>query len=125
MKPYSERLAEAKGVHQKGLDRVASTPMPILQKYPPGTFVWIAKDLGEGMSHFQNNRPAKVQYTYAHAYEWDDSPRAAKQYSLLVRYDDGSWSSIAWYYESQLTEIDRFRCAEDIEIFEAEIANSK
>lgn len=105
MKPYAERLADAKAIHKAGLERVATLPPPEGQKFLPGAFVWIAKDLGGSMSHFQKDRPARVQYTYAHAYPWGTEERQQKEYSLLVRYDDGSWSSVAWYYESQLTEI--------------------
>lgn len=95
------RASEAQSYYEAGLKRVKETPPPKGQKFLPGTFVWIAKDLGESMDHFEKDRPARVECTYAHAYGGDD----IDSYSLLVRYDDGKWSSIAWYYPSQLTEI--------------------
>jgi hypothetical protein len=98
---HKEYAAQAHGIYSAGLRKVAKTPVPKGQKFLPGTFVWIAKDLGPYMSHFDNDRPAFVEYTYAHAY-WGNN---IDSYSLVVRYDDGTWSSIAWYNENQLTEI--------------------
>lgn len=100
-KSYEERLACANGVYAEGLRRVATTPVPKGQKFKPGTFVQIASDLGPCMSHFEKDRPAMVEHTYKHAYGGD----GVKEYSLLVRYDDGTWSSVAWYEENQLTKI--------------------
>lgn len=102
---YQDRLKEAKGIYAQGLHRVATTPVPENQKFAPGTFVMLAADLGDSMRHFPNNRPARVECTYAHAYIWGNPARYSKEYRLLVRRDDGSWSNIAWYHESQLTEI--------------------
>lgn len=101
MKSYEERLTEAQGIFKASVERVRVTQPPLGQKFMPGTFVQIAKYLGEDMAHFENSRPARIQYTYAHAYGGDN----IKSYSLLLRYDDGKWSSVSWYYESQLTEI--------------------
>ncbi len=93
----------ARLIHKRGLKRVKTTNPPAKQLFPIGSFVQIAKDLGSSMSHFENDRPAQVQYTYKHAYGGDE--RQAKIYSLLVRYDNGTWNSIAWYEEHQLTRI--------------------
>lgn len=98
---YKERLKYATSVYEAGMERVKTIPVPSTQKFNPGTFVMIAAYLGPSMRHFENNRPAQVEYTYAHAYGGDDT----KTYSLLVRYDDGEWSGVAWYNEEQLTEI--------------------
>jgi hypothetical protein len=87
------------GVYKAGLERVRTKPVPKGQKYPPGTRVHIAKDLGPMMSHFTKDKDATVEYTYAHAYPWGKGQ--TDQYSLNI---DGEGSS-AWYYEWQLTPI--------------------
>ena len=97
MLSYKERWAQARVVHARGLEDVANTPTPKGQKFPPGTRVRIAKDLGSGMSHFPSDRPATVEYTYAHAYGGDD----VTSYSLDV---DGL-GSVAWYEQHQLEAI--------------------
>jgi len=91
------RLTDATGMYQMGLARVKNDPIPKGQKFPPGTRVHIAEDLGPWMSHFESGVDATVEYTYAHAYGGDN----INSYSLDV---DGH-GSIAWYYENQLTEI--------------------
>ena len=98
MLDYETRAAQAHGIHQQGLKKVASTPDPDGQKFPSGSRVRIADDLGAGMGHFKSGADATVQYTYAHAYGGDD----VKSYSLSI--DD--YGSSAWYYEHQLTQID-------------------
>ncbi|MES2355601.1 MAG: hypothetical protein V4568_14625 [Pseudomonadota bacterium] len=103
MKPYEERLSDARGIYAQGLRSVAETPAPKGQKFPVGAFVKIAADLGPMMSHFPSDRYARVEYTYAHAYPHFGG--SDKDYSLLVQRDDGRWSSSAWYRESQLTEV--------------------
>ena len=82
--------------YQEGLDRVATTPQPKEQKFPIGTKVRIADDLGQFMSHFTKGVNATVEYTHAHAYGG-----SAKSYSLNI---DGKGST-AWYEEHQLTLI--------------------
>lgn len=95
---YEERHAQAQGIYQAGLEKVANTPPPEGQKYDPGTRVRIADDLGPSMSHFTNGANATVKYTYAHAYGGSD----VKSYCLDI---DGL-GQVSWYYEHQLTPID-------------------
>jgi hypothetical protein len=77
---------------------VASTPEPGGQKFPNGSRVRIADDLGDAMGHFQSGVNATIGYTYAHAYGGTD----VKSYCLYI--DDGG--EAAWYYEHQLTAIE-------------------
>ena len=84
-------------IYKDGLKRVKNNPCPKGQKFKPGTRVRIAKDLGQSMNHFPSGVDATVQYTYDHAYGCGD----IKSYSLYV---DG-FGEVAWYDESQLTEI--------------------
>lgn len=88
----------AQEFHARGMDKVATTPEPKGQKFPCGSRVRIADDLGEGMSHFTGGVNATVQYTYAHAYGGND----VKSYSLDI---DGK-GSVSWYHEHQLTKIE-------------------
>ena len=90
-------VAELKRVNAAALVRVASTPPPDGQRYPPGARVRIADDLGSFMSHFPCGVDATVRYTYAHAFGGD----AVKRYALDV---DG-YGATAWYDEDQLTPI--------------------
>jgi len=92
-----KRLTIARVRHHRGLDKVAPMSEPRGQKFPNGSRVRIADDLGEGMSHLPSGVNATVEYTYAHAYGGDD----VKSYVLMI---DGYGSS-AWYYEWQLTAI--------------------
>lgn len=113
-----ERFAHAYRVFNAGTERVKNNPAPELQKYKPGTFVWIDKPPDSFFSHFLEDRPAYVEYTYAHAYGGSD----VDSYSLIVRYNQNLWSSVSWFYESQLTLI------EDLELikqFQQEIDRSK
>lgn len=98
---YAAKKRMNEQIQREAKIRLATLPPPPGQKFLPGTFVWIAKDLGPMMRHFYADRPARVEYTYAHAF-WGDN---IDSYSLLVRYDDGHWSSVAWYQENQLTEV--------------------
>lgn len=75
--------------------RIATTPHPPNQKYPPGTRVWVAKDLGPLMWHFPAGCWATVLYTYAHAFGGTD----VQTYAL----DLEGKGFCAWYYESQLS----------------------
>lgn len=97
------REARAYAIFNVGLLRVSTTPMPESQKFRPGTFVMIAKNLGRDMSHFESGCPACVQYTYQHAY--GGGMENEHRYSLLVRHEDARWFSIAWYNENQIEEI--------------------
>lgn len=94
MKNYKERLLEANGIYQQGMENVKNKPVPKGQKYLPGTRVKIKNDLGESMSHFPSGKFATVRYTYAHAYGGDN----IKSYCLDV--DD--IGEISWYYEHQI-----------------------
>lgn len=91
------RLTDAEARYARSLDKVATTPEPQGQKFPDGSRVRIADDLGEGMSHFQSGVNAIVCYTYAHAYGGDD----VKSYCLDI--DD--YGRVSWYEEWQLTAI--------------------
>lgn len=84
--------------YQQALNRVKKTPEPKGQKFPIGTRVRIADDLGSSMSHFPKGVAATVMYTYGHAYDDDD----VKNYCLDI---DGIGKT-SWYYEHQLTAID-------------------
>ncbi len=108
MRSFKEREAEAILYTNQGLKRVSETPQPGGQKFPPGSFVWIAKYLGKFMPHFDNDRPARISHTYAHAFGGNDT----KSYCLLIRADDGHWHTVSWYEEWQLTII------EDIDLIE-------
>ena len=79
------------------LRKVKETPDPDGQKFPRGSRVRIADDLGVSMSHFKSGVDATVEYVHAHAYGGSD----VKSYSLNI--DD--CGSVAWYYESQLSAI--------------------
>tara|TARA_Y100000310_G_scaffold214597_1_gene215488 strand:+ start:154 stop:447 length:294 start_codon:yes stop_codon:yes gene_type:complete len=97
MKSLEERHAEAKSVYEAGMQRVRDTPEPEGQKFPCGSRVRIADDLGQSMSHFVSGVDATVVHTYAHAFGGKD----VKSYCLDV---DG-YGETAWYYEHQLTAI--------------------
>jgi len=93
------RLAEAKAYTAACMERMKSRPEPKGQKFPAGTRVRIADDLGSAMDHFPSGRNATVKYTYAHAY--GPCERGVKSYCLDI---DGR-GQVSWYYEHQLTEI--------------------
>ena len=87
----------ATALYNTGMERVKTTPEPKGQKFPVGSRVHIAKNLGSSMSHFPSDVNATVQYVYAHAFGGSN----IKSYSLNI---DGV-GSVAWYYENQLTAI--------------------
>lgn len=91
----SKRYAEADAYHSRAMARVATTPAPAGQKYPPGTRVRIADDLGPSMRHFIAGKLATVHHTYAHAYGGTD----VGHYFLDI---DGYGRS-GWYLEHQLS----------------------
>lgn len=74
------RFEDAQRVHARGMGKVATTPEPKGQKFPNGSRVRIADDLGDGMSHFTSGVNATVVHTYAHAY----GGRDVKSYCLNV-----------------------------------------
>ena len=94
---YAERLQQAEGIYAEGLKRVETTPAPDKQKFPCGSRVRIADDLGGSMRHFTSGCDATVEYVYAHAYGGNN----ITSYSLDL---DGA-GSVAWYHECQLTKI--------------------
>jgi len=99
MKKNDERYEEAQSYYQLGLQRVSSMPEPNGQKFPNGSRVKIADDLGASMLHFSGRgKLATVKYVYAHAYGGSD----VTSYCLDI---DGQGSS-SWYKEHQLTAID-------------------
>jgi hypothetical protein len=90
----AKHLAEAQAYHAQAMKRVQNTSEPKGQKFPCGSRVRIADDLGPYMKHFPKGRQATVVHTYAHAYGGND----VKQYQLDV---DGC-GEVAWYNEHQL-----------------------
>lgn len=91
------RNLEAMNYYRESMRRVASTPAPKNQKFPNGSRVRIADNLGPYMSHFKSGVNATVVHTYAHAYGGSD----VKSYCLDV---DG-YGEVSWYEEHQLTAI--------------------
>ncbi len=110
---YEQRHKQAKSIYNKGMERVKNEPEPKGQKFPVGSFVRIAKDLGFSMSHFTSDTVAKVEYTYAHAF----GGNSIESYSLIVR-ENGHWFSCAWYEEHQLSLITDKK---EIELYKKEI----
>jgi len=94
----SARLAQATAMYNKGQDNIKNKAEPEGQKFPNGSRVHIASDLGASMSHFESDCDATVVNTYAHAYGGDD----VKSYCLDI---DGH-GEVSWYEEHQLTQID-------------------
>jgi len=93
----NKRLEEAQGIHASGMSNVRNTPEPKGQKFPNGSRVHIAKDLGCMMSHFESDLDATVKYTYDHAYGGGN----VTSYCLDI---DGV-GEVSWYEEHQLTLI--------------------
>lgn len=84
--------------YDESMQRVATKPAPDGQKFPVGSRVKVADDLGPHMSHFPGaGKFATVHHTYAHAYGGSD----VKSYSLHI--DD--YGTVAWYDEHQLTAV--------------------
>lgn len=65
------------------------------QKFPKGTLVRIAKDLGPSMSHFPCDQWAIVNGTYNELCSFSD--RGHESYSLEIIAD-----TVSWYDENQL-----------------------
>lgn len=97
MLDHETRKAQATEIYNAGLKKVENNPEPKRQKFPCGTRVQIAKDLGSSMSHFISGAKGTVEFTYAHAFGGTN----VEEYSIDV---DG-FGSHAWYKEWQLTEI--------------------
>ena len=97
MRPYSERLRDARVAYANGKKRAKTgNPKPPGQKFAIGDRVRIAEDLGPMMRHFSGSgQKATVEYTYGQAYGGD----VFNEYSLKI---DGRGSS-SWYGEHQLT----------------------
>ena len=91
------RFAEASAYYEKGMQRVKDTPEPEGQKFPCGSRVRIADNLGQSMSHFPSSANATVRYVYAHAFGGDD----VTSYCLEV---DG-YGEVSWFHESHLKSI--------------------
>jgi len=71
-------------------------PEPAGQKFPCGSRVRIADDLGRGMSHFESGLDATVAHTYAHAFGGDN----VTSYCLDL---DGH-GTCSWYYEHEVID---------------------
>ena len=69
------------------------------QKFKRGNLVHIAKDLGQFMSHFENDFDAIILGSYSDLYGGSNT----NSYSIMVK---ETGNSISWYYESQMTLID-------------------
>ena len=96
------RLAEAQAYHAACMKRMESLPEPEGQKFPRGTRVRIANDLGSMMDHFPGKGcNATVMYTHTHAFNARNYPAGVKSYCLDI--DD--YGEVSWYEEHQLTEI--------------------
>lgn len=96
-----EEYAQAiRAKNDRSEERVRAEPVPIGQKFAPGTRVRIADNLGPSMSHFPKGRFATVVSTYAHQYGGDD----VKSYTLNI---DGLGQH-SWYEEHQLTLAEDF-----------------
>jgi hypothetical protein len=96
---------DAKNYYQQGLERVKETPYPKGQKYPPGTRVWITKNMPKWMSHFTRGCWGTVRYTYAHAYPIHADINSEEYKHDITQYciDIDNHGEHAWYYECQLT----------------------
>lgn len=70
-----------------------------MQKFHKYDHVQIAKDLGGGMSHFENDTDAVVIGSYADQFGGSDT----KSYTLYVN----GHGEISWYEEWQLTLLDK------------------
>lgn len=98
MRPYAERLAEAKALYAQP----AGDDLPN-QKFPRGTRVLVAEHMLVSMSYFPTDFQAIIDYCYGQKYGDDD----IDSYSLVILDGEGiPSSSIAWYQEDQLTLID-------------------
>lgn len=98
MTNVKQREAEAESYYQRCLDNLDPSVTPEGQKFPSGTRVRIAKDLGVAMSHFVADADATVEYTYSQMYGGSN----VKSYCLNI---DGI-GKCAWYEEHQLTLIE-------------------
>lgn len=93
----SEGGMTAKEIHDRAMRLIATTPAPDGQKFPVGSRVRIADDLGPHKGHFPGaGQLATVHHTYAHAFGGDN----VRSYSLDIE----GYGRVAWYEESQLTE---------------------
>ena len=91
------RFAEASEYYEKGMQRVKDTPEPEGQKFPCGSRVRIADNLGQSMRHFPSSANATVRHVYAHAFGGDN----VTSYCLDI---DG-YGEVSWFHESQLKSI--------------------
>ena len=91
------RFAEASAYYAKGMQRVEDTPEPEGQKFPCGSRVRIADNLGRAMRHFPSSVNATVKHVYAHAFGGDN----VTSYCLDI---DG-YGEVSWFHESQLKSI--------------------
>ena len=94
---HETRAAEAMSMYTKGRERLETIPEPKGQKFPVGQRVYITKDLGESMSHFNSDTYATVVGVYSHMYGGDN----VESYSL----DIDCVGEVSWYEEWQLTAI--------------------
>lgn len=72
-----------------------------MQKYNKGDLVRISKDLGPSMSHFTSDCDAIVMYTYDEKYGGGN----VDSYCLHLK----GRGQVSWYFESQLTLIEKNR----------------
>lgn len=102
---YQTREAQAMAMYKQGIFNVKNNKEPKGQKFPVGSRVHIAPNLGRVMSQFESDCDATVMHTHTHAYGGSN----VKSYCLDV---DGC-GQIAWYTEDQLTLLDNKKPAKD------------
>lgn len=91
------RLEEAKVYSAAGRQRAKENPAPPQQKFPTGTRVRIADDLGPMMRHFPAGKNATVVASYAQQFGGDNF----QSYTVDI---DGE-GEVSWYEEHQLAPI--------------------
>lgn len=80
----------ADAIYNLGMLRVKNTLPPERQKFPIGSFVYT-----------KEKSPAKVEYTYSHAFGGDN----IASYCLKIKFRDGLWASVSWFQEKDLVQI--------------------
>jgi len=73
------------------------------QKFPRGCRVKVAEDLGQFMSHFPRGFEAIVEHSYGQQYDTNDGSK----YCLIMLEGETPVNTIAWYYEDQLSLLDK------------------
>lgn len=98
MKSISARAADAKAYY----NGCKVNPDNSHQKFPIGAHVKVSENLGSSMSHFRKGFEATVKYTYSQKFGGNHN---YESYCLIPI--DQPENSLSWYYERQLTLIER------------------